>query len=233
MIRFFTTLTLILISTFIFLSCNSNEIGEGKDVNPGSIYFDYKIWGEESSEDIIVKLQYRFAGKAGTTLLLEEPAKVELDGVEIEVDSTKMTGAYYEVIKPVREFTGNHTIEFTNFDGKKYAEQFSFKPISLKKPIPAEISRGDIVFELNGLDTIDLVRVVMIDTAFESRDINSIDTARNGKLVIKKERLEKVLNGPIYLELYKEVERPVKEGTDEGGKISITYGLKREFILKD
>jgi hypothetical protein len=232
MTRFFLTSTLILTFTFL-ISCNSNEIGDGKDVNPESIYFDYKIWGEEGNEDITVMLQYRFAGKGGTTLFLEEPAKVELDGVEIEVDSSNMTGAYYEVLKPVSEFAGKHTIEFTNYNGEKYAEQFNFHPISLKKAIPHEISRGDIVFELNGLDTLDLVRVVMIDTAFESMDINRIDTARNGKLVIKKERLDKVLNGPIYLELYKEVERPVKEGTDEGGKISITYGLKREFILRD
>ena len=220
--------------TFFFLtSCNSNEIGEGSDVNPESIYFDYKIWGEEGKEDVTVMLQYRFAGKGGTTLTLEEPAKIELDGVELKADSSKMTGAYYEVIKPVNEFTGKHSIVFTNFDEKKYTEEFSFYPITLKSPIPEELSRGDLVFELNGLDTLDFVRVVMIDTSFESSDINRIDTVRNGKLVIKKDRLEKVVNGPIYMELYKEAEKPVKEGTDEGGKISITYGLKREFILKE
>jgi hypothetical protein len=40
-------------------------------------------------------------------------------------------------------------------------------------------------------------------------------------------------NGPINLQFYKELEKQVKNGTREGGKLSITYGLKREFELMD
>ena len=225
--------SVIILSIIFLTSCNSNEIGNGKDVNPETIYFDYKIWGEEGKEDVTVMLQYRFAGKGGTTLLLEEPAKVELDGVALTADSSKMTGAYYEVIKSVEDFRGKHSIVFTNFNKKKYTEEFNFNPITFRSALPAEMSRGDLVFELDGLDPVDIVRTVMIDTSFESSDINRIDTVRNGRLVIKKERLEQVVNGPIHLELFREVERPVKEGTEEGGKILITYGLKREFVLKD
>ena len=230
---FLSSVFILLISSFLFTACNNNEIGNGKDVNPESIYFDYKIWGEEGNDNITVMLQYRFAGRSGTTLLLEDPSRVELDGEQLKVDSSAMTGAYYEIIKPVNAFTGQHTITYIDNTGKKLTEQFSFSPISLRTTFPNELKRNDLVFELNGLDSVDFVRVLMLDTAFESKDINGIDTVRNGKLVISKERLQNVNNGPIHLELYKEMDRPIKDGTKEGGRLSITYGLKRDFILTD
>ena len=231
--RFFPTAISILALTFFLTNCNSNEVGNSKDVNPESIYFDYKVWGDESNDAITVMLQYRFAGRNGTTLVLDQPAKVELDGQAITADSSKMTGAYYEVLKPLNEFKGKHSIVFTDVNKKEYKEEFSFQPITLRTKIPAEIKRGDLVFQLDGLSPEDHVRVLLIDTSFESDDINRVDTVMNGAVVIKAESLKKVVNGPIHMELYKEIERPVKNGTKEGGRFSFSYGLKRDFILKD
>jgi hypothetical protein len=218
---------------FFFISCTSNEIGNGKDVNPNAIYFDYRIWGNEGDDAITVMLQYRFGGSNGTTLVLEEPSKVELDGQQIITDSSRMTGAFYEMVKPVKEFTGKHSIVFTDINQKQYKEEFSFQPIALRTTIPAEIERDELVFELDGLDPIDYVRVLLNDTSFVSEGINRMDTVRNGRVIISRQDLETVVNGPIHLELYKEVERPVRNGTDEGGKLAITYGVKREFVLRD
>jgi hypothetical protein len=226
-------LPILILISFTYTSCTSNEIGNSKDVNPESIYFDYKIWGEEGKDDITVMLQYRFAGANGTTLVLEEPGKVEFDGKTIEADSSKMTGAYYEIMKPVNEFSGKHRIVFTDLNKKQYKEEFSFQPVSLRTKVPATIHRGDLVFELDGLEPLDYVRILLTDTSFLSEGINRVDTVKNGRVIIKKEELKTVINGPIHLELYKEVEKLLKNGTKEGGQLSVTYGLKREFVLKD
>jgi len=112
----------ITISSFLFLSSctgRSNEIGGSSDVNPETIWFDYQISGEEGRDDMSVMLQFRFAGKNGTTLVLDGGSKVELDGVVIKADSSKMTGAFYEIMKPVNEFTGKHSIVFTDINGKQ------------------------------------------------------------------------------------------------------------------
>lgn len=215
------------------VSCTSNEIGNSKDVNPETIWFDYKIWGEEGDDDITVMLQFRFGGSNGTTLMLNEPSKVELDGIELRADSSKMTGAFYETLVPVSAFSGKHHIVFTNSDGRQYREEFRFKPLSLLTPVPQEIQRGDMVFELEGLDPVDYVRILLTDTSYTSDGINRVDTVKNGKLVIPKADLEKLVNGPIHLELIRENERAVKNGTAEGGIISVSYGLRREFIMKD
>ncbi|HEX7847096.1 MAG TPA: hypothetical protein VF476_14945 [Chitinophagaceae bacterium] len=224
---------LLLVVSALFVSCNSNEIGNSKDVNPETIWFDYKVWGEEGDEDITVMLQFRYAGPNGTTLLLEDPSKVELDGEFIKADSSKMTGAFYEMLKPVSAFHGKHSIVFTDINKKQYKEEFRFSPVSLLTEVPAEIPRGDLVFELEGLEPVDYVRVLLTDTSYTSDGINRVDTVKNGKLVIPKADLKGLVNGPIHLELIKEDERRVKNGTPEGGVLSISYALRREFLLKD
>ncbi len=229
--RFFP---LLFILPFIFFtSCNSNEIGSIKDVNPEAIYFDYKIWGEEANDNLTVKLQYRFGGENGTTLTIETPAKVELDDELIPVDSSKITGAFYEIQKPTKKFAGEHIITYTGINEKKYREKFRFQPLQLRTSLPRVLKRGNILLEVDGLDAEGFVRVILTDTSFLSEGVNRMDTIKNGQIIITTEDLKSLSNGLIQLELIKEVDRPVKSRTREGGRLSISYGLKREFILED
>lgn len=226
---------LTLTSTLILflISCTSNEIGNSKDVNPDAVYFDYEIWCEEGREDVTINLQYRMGGKNGTTLVLDEPSKVTFDGEQLDVDSAKVTGAYYEVQKPFALFTGKHTISFTDPNMKEYNEEFEFSPFTLDPDVPATLNRGDLVFNFKGLEPLDYLSVILTDTSFASKDINDLDTVRNGRLVIKAERLSALVNGPVHLQFFREQVLPLKKPTREGGKFVITYGLKRDFELKD
>ena len=220
-------------SLVILFSCTSNEIGNSKDVNPDAVFFDYEVWAEEGKEDVTVNLQYRMGGKNGTTLVLDEPSKVMLDGEQLKVDSAKVTGAYYEVQKPFASFTGKHTISFTDLNKKEYNEEFEFSPFMLDPNVPSTLNRGDLVFNFTGLAPVDYLSVILTDTSFASADINDVDTVKNGRLVIKADRLSALINGPINLQFFKEEIVPLKKPTNEGGKFIITYGLKREFELKD
>jgi hypothetical protein len=224
---------LLSIPSIFLISCNSNEIGSSKDVNPEAIYFDYKIWGDEGNENLTVKLQYRFGGENGTTLTMEKPAKVQLDGEIIVVDSTKMSGAFYEVEKSIEKFKGEHTITFTAFNEKKYSEKFRFQPLSLKTQLPAVLKRGKLLLEVDGLAAKDFVRVILTDTSFTSEGVNRLNKVNNGQVIITEDDLKNLVNGPIQLELIKEEVKPIKNRTREGGRLSISYGLKREFILED
>lgn len=222
-----------ILQVIFLVSCNNNEIGSGNDVKPEAIYFDYKIWGDEGNDNLTIKLQYRVGGENGTTLTMEKPAKVELDGELIPVDSSKMSGAFYEIHKPIEKFSGEHTINFSDINEKQYKEKFRFQPLKLKTVLPEVVERGKIRLEVDGLDAGGLVRVILTDTSFASEGINRLGTVKNGQIIITKEDLENLVNGPIRMELIKEEERPVKNGTREGGRLSISYGLKREFILID
>jgi hypothetical protein len=222
-----------LVSLVFLFSCTSNEIGNSKDVNPDAIFFDYEVWAEEGKEDVTVNLQYRMGGKNGTTLVLDEPSKVMLDGEQLKVDSAKVTGGYYEVQRPLTSFAGKHSINFTDLNKREYNEEFEFRPFSLEPDVPSTLNRSDLVFNFKGLDPVDYLSVILTDTSFTSADINDVDTVRNGRLVIRSERLSALINGPIHLQFYREQTLSLKKSTKEGGKFMITYGLKRDFELKD
>lgn len=223
----------LLASVVLLASCTSNEIGNSKDVNPDAVFFDYKIWAEEGKEAVTVNLQYRMGGPNGTTLVLNEPSKVVLDGEKLVLDSAKFSGAYYELQKPIAAFAGKHAIFFTDLNNKEYKEEFEFVPFSISPDVPEVLTRGNLVFELTGLEPVDYIRVTLTDTSFTSNDINDVDTVRNGRLIISADRLSTLKSGPINLQFYREMEKMVKNGTPEGGRLSVTYGLKREFELKD
>jgi hypothetical protein len=217
---------------FSFYSCTDNEVSNIKDVNPDAIFFEYKIRGEENDSNITVYLQYKRSGPNGTALILTEPAKAELDGEIISRDSAKLTGAFYEIRKPLDGFAGKHTILFTDIDDKQYSEEFVFQPFELKTKIPATLNRGPLAFDFEGLEDDDHLRVTLTDTSFMSKDINEIDTLKNGRLIIPENKLENLVDGPITLQLYKEIEKPVENGTRAGGRIVVSYGMRRVFELK-
>jgi len=215
-------------------SCTSNEIGNSKDVNPDAVFFDYTVLADEDGQNVTVNLQYRMGGENGTTLVLDEPSKVLLDGEQLKVDSAKVTGAFYEAQKPLASFAGKHTISFTDLNKKEYNEEFEFAPFTIEPNVAPVMNRGDLVFTFKGLEPVDVLSVTLTDTSFQSKGIiNDIDTVRNGRLVISASRLSALVNGPINLQFYKEIEKPIKNSTKEGGKLYIRYGVKREFELKD
>lgn len=218
---------------FFTLSGCRNDARHKNGAPVTSIFFDYKIRGEEKDSNVTVYIQYRNGGPNGSTLLLDEPAGVELDGEAVPADSARLTGAFYEIQKPSADFAGSHTIVFTDLDKKEFKETFDYHPFSLRTTIPAIVSRGDLAFDLDGLNTEDFLRVTATDTSFTSKDIIEIDTIKNGRLIIPAAKLKALVNGPITFLLSKETERGVKNGSREGGRIVVNYGLQREFELTD
>ncbi len=52
-------------------------------------------------------------------------------------------------------------------------------------------------------------------------------------LSIPAEKLTEVTNGPVVLQLHKEENKKLKQSPREGGRLLISYGLQREFVLTD
>jgi len=197
------------------------------------LYVNYRIWGEEGRENVNGLFQFKPFASSARTLTLEPPAGVQLDGKELQADSTPLTGAYYEVQQPLASFSGSHTIVFTDSSGKKHQETFEYQPFRLINTLPETLSRNGISLQLEGLNEGDSIRVVVVDTSFNTNGINELRAVTDGKVVISREQLNDVASGPITLQLIKEEERPVKNLPQKGGHISISYKLTRELELKD
>jgi len=224
-------LPIFIIATIFFSACKGKNDKIATD--PENIFFDYKITAEEGDDNLTVLLQYKYGDEEGYAFAIDKPGKVLLDGQPLAADSTKMTGVFYEAHKPIPAFAGKHAISFTSPGGAEYKEDFDFKPIILLSEVPDSIQRDDLVFEFEGLDSEDYIRVVLTDTSFENEGINRVDTVLNGQLIISRDKLSGLANGPVQLEFIREYERPVKNDTEAGGRLQIIYSLKRQFILID
>jgi hypothetical protein len=222
-----------LIGILLLLGCAGKDKKNEGEISPEDIFFDYQLSGAEGDDNITIKLQYREGDEEGDGMAIREPGKIVVDGETIQADSTRMTGYFYELHKPMGSFAGTHTISFTAVNGKEYKEEFSFQPVSLLTPIADTIQRNELVLEFEGLDEKDQVRVLLTDTSFISDGLNQVDSVKNGRLVISREDLETIATGPVQLELIREYEKPVKNRTGAGGRLQINYSLKREFFLKD
>jgi hypothetical protein len=219
-----------IVAVFILASCTDEERGHIKSKDPG-VYAHYDIRAEEGSEMVTCFIRFYTDKTRKTTLTLEQPAKVELDGEVMPVDSSRFLGAYYELQRPVSDFEGRHTITFTSINNQKYKEEFSFTPLLLNSNLNRPITKTDLVLELEGLQPGDVIRIVMIDTAFKSEGVNQLDTVKNGQVIVEKSLLQTLRSGPVVLEISKESERSLVSGMR--GMLTTTYNLRRDLVLKD
>lgn len=206
-------------------ACNSNEIGESRDVNQDKIYMDYSIAYTEGDEQVNLTFQYRFAGAAGTTLVLNAPSQVKLDGEVLKVDSSKSRGAFYEVNKNYSRFLGKHHIEFTDVNGKQYADSFEFAPFALVN-LPASADRNkDLVisYNVNGLNEEDNIKINSVDT---DSSFHHFQTGPRANITIPALDLKRQMNKDLSFETTFYRTLPLLQTASEGGTMMLTYRLK-------
>ena len=228
-----TNVVLILAFAVIVAGCKSKDKKRASEqISYDQLYFDYSITAEDESENVTCVFQYKDGGEEGKAVDIA-PAKVELDGRLIETDSTKLSGFFFEVQKPLDSFTGKHSVVFITPD-KRYANDFAFTPFGLENEMPEKVRRKPFIIQLKNFPAREKsLRLLLLDTAFASSGFNDLVPVIDGKINIDQTILSTIKNGPVNLELYMEQELPLKQKTLAGGKIYITYGLKREFELVD
>ncbi len=218
---------------FFAFSCtdDTGRMGVPKPA-AGAVYADYQVWAEEESGQVTIRLQLRQGNAEGPAFALPTPGQISLDGETLAADSTPLNGVYYETAKQVTDFAGEHTIAVQHPKGNQHEEQFTFRPFTLARELPAGIKKKPFAILLQGIeeDTGPL-RLVMIDTDYESADVNEEVWPQKGQLNITKEHLANLTKGPVVLEIYQEVEKAIEGSRRYTGKLSLTYGLKREFQL--
>jgi hypothetical protein len=227
------TALILLVCPLVF-GCREEDPNGNEDGNASEIFFDYRISGEEGRDSVTILAQFRSEDPEGPAISLEESGKIELDGEVLRADSANLTGPYYEIRKPLAGFNGKHRIVFTTSNGKKYIQEFSFMPISLQSELPETRKKDSFSIFLKDLKPGSRVRYVLTDTSFDTDDINEVTRiSSSGRILFSKEKISKLSKGPVTLLLELEDERSVAKGTGKGGRISISYGLRRDFELVD
>ena len=57
--------------TFI-ISCTSNDSPNGRNTDPDSFYFDYRVTGDEEAGYITIRLQFKVGDPAGPAMMLQK-----------------------------------------------------------------------------------------------------------------------------------------------------------------
>jgi hypothetical protein len=223
-----TSLTALLAILFL-VSCTDENSTPAEGSGSSPIYFDYQVTGEEGRDYVTCVMRFRDGGAKGDAISMP-PGAVEFDGEPVSPDSARISGVYYEVRRPLVDFAGVHRASFTDFEKNKVEHEFTFSPFSLKNDLPAQISRGNFVLDLDGIEKGATIRLVLTDTSFESPDINRAARFK-GPIRLDPVLLDKLVNGPIMLIINSEEERHVMNKAR--GRISISYVLQREFELVD
>lgn len=208
-------------------ACSSNEIANSKDVNPETVYMEYAVSYSAALDSVSCRAQYRFGGINGTTMVLNPPSKVALDGRVLTVDSTEFTGAFYGRNVTASQFAGEHKWTFTGIDGKVYTTGFSFGPVVCKTELPAVISKNDISFDIQGASLRDSITIEISDTASATPNIRRTELIAGNKLVVAAAALKQLANGPLNISIYRNEDRPLTNSTREGGHISFNYEIRQ------
>lgn len=221
------TISIIIAGIILFAACSSNEIGESKDVAQDKIYQGYTISYSEENTDAELYCQFRFAGRNGTTLVLNNPSQVQFDGEKLNVDSSSASGAFYKILKPVTNFYGNHSILFTGTDGKKLENTFSFDNFKLVT-VPAIISKKqsfNLNFETSALQDDDYIEVSTSNTD-SSFSVTHNAGDKGNFVIIPAKELKRQKGNELTLEatLYRNIH--LQQNTAEGGRMDIRYALK-------
>lgn len=226
LVRIFPLILLV----FLF-SCNRKD--KRAVINEvGKMYLDYQVQAEEGDDKLTVLIRFR-DGEEGEALLLPPDAEIILDELSLQADSSKRTGGFYEVHLPIDSFQGNHHFLLKQGGKLIHDQPFSFSKMGLAEEPGDSLSRGELVFRFTGLEKEDYVRVIATDTVFYSEGINRLDTVRNSQLLLSRNDLALLENGPVQLLFSREWVQPIDAADKPTGRLSINYTLRREFILKD
>lgn len=227
------TLALLTALCLLITACSNAEIGNIKDVNPATVYTSYYVNYSEGADSMVTfRGQFTFAGPNGTSLVLNAPAKVELDGYTIAVDSNNMEGAFYEVKKPAGNFNGVHTVAFTNVNGKVYTNHFNFANFTLQ-PVPGSVDNNGLLLNFSKLNANDSVYIKVEDTSYETRDIDTLLAVKNNVLQLPGSLFSALHGGPLTVNVSSGYDKPLEQATAEGGKILFMYTLaERKTLLK-
>jgi len=221
----------LILTVVVFVAACRNKDRLLKEAKYDQLYFDYSVTAEEGDETVACVFQYRSGGEEGKATNIE-PAKVLLDGNRVETDSAKLSGFFYEVQRPIDSFAGKHSIVFITPDDNEIRNEFEFFPFTVGKGLPERIKKKPFTIELKGFPKGERsVRLLLLDTAFESAGFNEMVPVIDGKVNIDAHILSSVKTGPVVLQLVSEEELALRRKNAVIGKISITYGLKREIQL--
>jgi hypothetical protein len=226
-----TIIASLTVLSLLTASCKDEEIGGIKDVAQHKIYQQLDVRHDEGEPSVMVTATLRFSGKNGTTLVLDKPSGITFDGKSVQVDSTKMQGAFYRFNESAGNFSGKHSFVFTDINKKTYSNDFVFDVFDITLPDQASAAQGfSIGYNGPALQGDDFIYLDVRDRdSSESFVLNSKDFKGNS-FTLTPAMLKKFKLDALMVDAQRTLYLPLKEATDEGGLITFISDRKPKVI---
>ncbi len=217
---------LAIVAVSFISSCASNEIGHSKDVNQDEINQGYSIYYNQVNKAAEITAFFRFAGPNGTTLILDKPSTVNLNGEELNLVESDSRGAYYskvfEDVIPDREYE----LVFSDINGEIYTNRVKWKNIKVDSvPLSIESNHDDLIIKFDSDP----------DNRFEEVEVSISDAEQTvteifknvvmKRVVIKADKL-KPLHGKAEVSIKRYGYHHLKQQAHAGGYFNTQYELK-------
>ncbi|MFL5741364.1 MAG: hypothetical protein ACJ75B_14165 [Flavisolibacter sp.] len=214
---------------FIFL-LGCTHMRKKKPPTENGNFLEYSVSGTEDDENVHCRFRFLKGGPEGNAAPLPPNARLTLDGMALQADSAGLSGVFYEADRPLDSFRGKHAIVFTDADHHNFRDEFVFSSFELDD-LDSAVARHPFLIQLKNFDSrYARVHLVMVDTSFRTNDVNEIMNISNGMVPVTGSMLSRLKNGPIDLEIYRVEEHGLKKAN---GKLTISYGLQRQFELTE
>lgn len=225
------TTSVVWVLALLLAGCNGMEQKPPEKSRVSDVFISYTITGDQEKESVTCMMQFRLGGPDGKGMLLENGAGISLDGEVLSPDSARLSGVFYETERPLSGFEGKHAIVYTDAAKNKFTENFSFQPFQLSSLPETADRRGFDVQLGNFPKRRTRVQLMLTDTAFRTNDVIESVMVTDGKLPVTPAMLSKLRTGPVFVEIYREEDRPLQQIPGAGGRIRISYGVRGSFLL--
>lgn len=139
-VQFVFLVLMFVVLTAIPTGCGSYTTGNASDVNPESVFGEYRIEIDANKTDAVLTSQFRFASPDGTTLRLQDPASVRaaggtLNNAGVRMREENVLGTSYFVSVANSSLPSEFTFIYTRTDGRTFTQNVPVHlPPSLKLP---------------------------------------------------------------------------------------------------
>ncbi|HEY0434069.1 MAG TPA: hypothetical protein VGC95_09365, partial [Chitinophagaceae bacterium] len=125
-----------------------------------------------------------------------------------------------------------HQLVYEDADNVKHRAQFEYEPVMLQPVEEGDARMNGLHLQFNSPGDSAVIRLAIADTSFVSRDINEMDTIRNGAVTIPPVKLQSLRPGPATLVISHEIEQPFDTSHVIRGRIMSAFEIQRTINLQ-
>ena len=128
----------ILAGLLLLVSCTNRDTVQLSSVNPLHIHGHYAVEFNGETGSVRYFAQFRVGSSTGTTVQLDSPSEVLVDGKPLIESRSPLVGTYYAFEEPMDELQSSYQFMWKLLDGSQVKNRvFSAAPVSIQAPTPS------------------------------------------------------------------------------------------------